>query len=48
MIQVSRLGSYFTVLVDGVADRQFHTRNAAIQHALKLRGEIDQSTLANF
>ena len=47
MIQVSRLGSYFTVLVDGVADRQFHTRNAAIQHALKLRGDIDTPNLGD-
>lgn len=37
MIQVSRMGTHFTVLVDGVADGHFLTRTAAILHAIKLR-----------
>jgi len=37
MIQVSRLGSGFTVLVDGVAGQQFPSRGEAVAHAITLK-----------
>lgn len=37
MVQVSRLGSGFTVLVDGVANGSYVTRGEAVAVALKLK-----------
>lgn len=37
MVQVSRIGNRFTVLVDGVAGKPFDTRGEAIAAALKLK-----------
>ena len=37
MIQVSRLGSAFTVLVDGVATGRYETRGAAVKAALTMK-----------
>jgi hypothetical protein len=37
MVQVSRIGNRFTVLVDGVAGKSFDTRGEAIKAALKLK-----------
>jgi hypothetical protein len=37
MVQVSRLGSGFTVLVDGVPGQQYETRGEAVAAALKIK-----------
>lgn len=37
MVQVVRQGSGFTVLVDGVAGRQYETRGEAIAAALEIK-----------
>jgi hypothetical protein len=37
MVQVSRLGSGFTVLVDGVAGSTYATRGEAVAAAIKLK-----------
>jgi len=37
MVQVSRLGSGFTVLIDGVAGQQFPTRGEAVAHAITMK-----------
>lgn len=37
MYQVSRLGSSFTVLVNGVASGQFETRGMAVAAALTMK-----------
>ena len=47
MIQVARLGSGFTVLVDGVADGTFTDRQSAIRHALAIRENHDITSNRN-
>lgn len=37
MVQVSRIGNRFTVIVDGVAGKFFDTRGEAIAAAIKIK-----------